>query len=402
MNSTVLIVDDNPKNLQVLTVLLYQNNFNVEVAHSGFDALKWIEKTDFDAILLDIMMPEMNGFETCRKIKSNSKYENIPIIFLTARNDIESIEEGFKEGGIDYITKPFNQSELLVRLKTHIDLKKSKEKLIDVNQWLNAEVEKKTAELKKAYEQVKQVNEQLCKLDDAKSYFLNSISHELRTPLNGIIGSVGLLKTFEHNDNVNEILELLDASIKNLEKYSYSALQISHLQLNGDSQLSLKRINLVPIIHATFKQFLPDAQKKNIDLKFKTNSSDISITADYNLVQKAIISLIDCAFTYTYEGFIEIETIATEDEVQIIICDSGTAYEGDIIDHFLKSIYIQNFQFKRNNSIELYLVQIIVSLHRGNIKLLNQDNGKGTKTIISLPASNDKTLNIGDVSYLNQ
>jgi two-component system, sensor histidine kinase and response regulator len=98
----------------------------------------------FDAILLDLMMPEMDGFETCVAIKSMAGAENIPIIFITARDDAESITKAFKVGGVDYITKPFNRDELLARLSTHIDLKKSKEKLLDTKVWLEKEVEQKT------------------------------------------------------------------------------------------------------------------------------------------------------------------------------------------------------------------------------------------------------------------
>ena len=144
MKHTILIVDDYPKNLQILAALLYENNYNVEVASSGKNAIKWLDNTTFDTILLDIMMPELDGFETCKIIKSNPKYEHIPIIFLTAKNDIDSIEKGFDVGGVDYITKPFNQKELLIRIKTQIELKTSKDKLINVNNWLNDKVEEKT------------------------------------------------------------------------------------------------------------------------------------------------------------------------------------------------------------------------------------------------------------------
>lgn len=123
MNDRVLVVDDNPKNLQIIAALLSENNYTVEVALNGSSAIKWLSGERFDAILLDIMMPEMNGFETCDIIKQNPDNVNIPIIFLTARQDIESITEGFEKGGVDFITKPFNQKELLVRLSTHIELK---------------------------------------------------------------------------------------------------------------------------------------------------------------------------------------------------------------------------------------------------------------------------------------
>ena len=128
MSDRVLVVDDNPKNLQVIAALLSENNYKVEVALNGTTAIKWLKSETFDAILLDIMMPEMNGFETCEIIKQDRTNENVPVIFLTARHDIESITEGFEKGGVDFITKPFNQKELLVRLGTHIELKKNKRK----------------------------------------------------------------------------------------------------------------------------------------------------------------------------------------------------------------------------------------------------------------------------------
>ena len=138
----------------------------------------------------------------------------------------ESVTSGFKSGGVDYVTKPFNNAELLARLATHIELKEAKEKLIDVNNWLETEVNRKTIALQKA-------NNALQKLDDSKNDFLKSISHEIRTPLNGIIGSLNLLRGLNEDTYFNEVIELLDVSVTNLERYSYAALQIANLQRNN-------------------------------------------------------------------------------------------------------------------------------------------------------------------------
>ncbi|WP_212218923.1 hybrid sensor histidine kinase/response regulator [Carboxylicivirga linearis] len=385
MKSSVLIVDDNPKNLQVLAALLFDNNYEVEIASSGKDAITWTEKRAFDAILLDIMMPEMNGFETCKVIKSNKKTDHIPIIFLTARHDVESIEEGFIAGGIDYITKPFNQSELLIRLKTHIELKKSKEKLIDVNSWLNTEVDKKTIELRTANKQLKELNVQLSQLDEAKNYFLNSVSHEIRTPLNGIIGAISLLKAYEHNDNILEIINLLDSSIKKMEKYSFSALQISQLHLKGVSQLVLKPLSIKPIIKSILQQYEGKASDKGIQLSIESNSADIEINADYKLLHTAIVSLLECSLAFTGKGEIKIEVTTQEENILISIIDTGSPYDDIKIQHFFNSIENQNYQFKRTNSIELYLTNLITLLHKGRLELNNRKEIEGTKTTISIP-----------------
>ncbi|MFA6404300.1 MAG: response regulator [Salinivirgaceae bacterium] len=124
--SNILIVDDNPKNLQVLGKYLQTEGFHIEFALNGNTALEWIENTQFDLILLDINMPELDGYATCQIIKSNPLNQNIPIIFLTANTDIESIVNAFDLGAVDYITKPFNHKELIARVRTQIDNKNSR------------------------------------------------------------------------------------------------------------------------------------------------------------------------------------------------------------------------------------------------------------------------------------
>jgi len=126
----VLIVDDNPKNLQILGNFLQKEGYQVEFALDGNSALDWIERTEFDLILLDIMMPGKDGYEVCSLIKKDPVNSEIPIIFITAKIDSESIIKGFETGAVDYITKPFIQSELLVRVKTQLNIKKSKEQII--------------------------------------------------------------------------------------------------------------------------------------------------------------------------------------------------------------------------------------------------------------------------------
>ncbi len=134
----ILIVDDDARNIGLLATILSENEYSVEYALNGPNALAIEASQVFDLILLDIVMPEMNGFEVCQKIKNNSE---TPVIFLTAEIDIESIEKAFEVGGVDYIRKPFATNELLARVRTHIKLKK-------VNTWLAHEVALRTKELK--------------------------------------------------------------------------------------------------------------------------------------------------------------------------------------------------------------------------------------------------------------
>ncbi len=128
-SSSVLIVDDNIKNLQILGGFLQKEGLFVEFALNGRSALGWLEKKKFDIVLLDIMMPEMDGFEVCKEIKKNKLNGDIPVIFITAKTDTESIVKGFETGAVDYITKPFIQSELLARVRTHLNIQYSKEQI---------------------------------------------------------------------------------------------------------------------------------------------------------------------------------------------------------------------------------------------------------------------------------
>ncbi len=128
-SSLILIVDDNISNLQVLGALLSQKGYEIAVATDAEKALEFLENDSPDLILLDIMMPGTDGYELCQKIKSIEKLNEIPVLFLTALTDPDDIVKGFDSGAVDYISKPFNNAELLARIKTHIGLKKAKDEL---------------------------------------------------------------------------------------------------------------------------------------------------------------------------------------------------------------------------------------------------------------------------------
>ena len=135
-SAEILIVDDDPKSLQVLGNLIKDIGYHVEFALNGKEALNWLSKKKFDLVLLDVMMPEMDGFEVCEKIKSNPEAISIPVIFLTAQDDVESKVKAFDFGAIDYITKPFNKNELSARVTTQVKLKLMNEKLINYSNLL--------------------------------------------------------------------------------------------------------------------------------------------------------------------------------------------------------------------------------------------------------------------------
>ena len=119
----ILIVDDNPQNLQVLGKLLTESGYKLCIAQSGQEALEYVRTRMPDLILLDVMMPEMDGYTVCQRLKEQQGFKHIPVIFLTARTDTADIIKGFEVGGVDYVGKPFNSIELLARVKTHVEIK---------------------------------------------------------------------------------------------------------------------------------------------------------------------------------------------------------------------------------------------------------------------------------------
>ncbi len=179
----LLIVDDNPINLKVLAQIADELNYEVIMAMSGIEALNYLKNDKPDLILLDVMMPELDGYETCKEIKKNEELKHIPIIFITAKTDTEDVVKGFNAGAVDYVSKPFNRIELIARINTHIELKKSRDQLHELIKEL--EVASMTDSLTGAYnrrhiieklkymEKVIQRNDKhlsisICDLDDFK------------------------------------------------------------------------------------------------------------------------------------------------------------------------------------------------------------------------------------------
>ena len=370
----ILIVDDNPENLQVLGKLLKEEKYDVEFAVDGESALGWIKNKQFDLLLLDINMPGMSGFEVCKTIRSDPKMNKLPIIFLSAESDRESILKGFEMGGQDYITKPFDSRELIVRAKTHITLKHSLEKLETVNQYLEEKVQERTLQLSESNEKLEATNLKLVALDKAKTEFLNLVSHEIRTPLNGIMGPLQLLKGPVDPNEIAELVEILDLSVSRLEKFSLNALLITRLKTNF--KISKNIIQIEKLVAEVISDFGDKLKAKNLKILQTMQPDGISISGDVSLIKTCLVNILDNSIRYSPEnGSIEVHC---NTEGQYIICqvrDHGNGFSQDVIEKPFDLFITDNKYADNQIGLELPIVKMIMDAHGGKAKLYNDPSG---------------------------
>lgn len=375
----ILVVDDNVKNIQVLANLLSENNYNVEFALNGGDALKLLVTEELDLILLDIMMPEMDGFEVCKKIRENEYYNNIPIIFLTAKTDIDSIKNAFKFGGVDYVSKPFNSDELLSRVSTHLELKRNKDKLKNANKWLVEKVQERTAELEIA-------NKQLIGLDKAKTQFIKIISHEIRTPLNGILGGLTLLKNSELSEEASSLIEILNQSSLRLENFSNKAIDISKLSTLGGKSIKKDKIKIEDFFNDLLNHFEEAITKKKINI-FKTVKTELDfIEADQGYLYKCMYSIIHNAIKHSPNNGLIAILIRNERDHLIIECkDQGTGFKKELSINDIAAFGTKD-HIDDNPGLSLFLSNLIVRVHGGFMEIgNNKDLGAFVK--LTLPVT---------------
>ena len=217
MSARILIVDDLAPNLHLLEVKLAAQYYDVVTAMSGEEALEKARDTNPDLILLDIMMPEMDGYEVCRRLKQNDTLKEIPVLFISAMDETLDKVKGFELGAFDYITKPIDPEEVKSRVKTHLNLYYLKRHLEDL-------VEERTKELAEAHKRLKE-------LGQAKNEFLHIISHEMRTPANGILGLSDLiLDLCPDSEDKKEIIDALKVSRERMLKLLDHTMILSNLE----------------------------------------------------------------------------------------------------------------------------------------------------------------------------
>jgi signal transduction histidine kinase len=313
--SKILIVDDTVRNLRLLCTILGEEEYKVNVARNGVEALEMVNRNSFDLILLDIQMPVMDGFQTIKKLKEMPSTQNIPVIFLTAQNDKEQAVKGFELGAVDFVTKPFNTTELKVRIKTQVELKQHRENL-------EGAVKERTEQLEIAMRQLNSDNR-------AKESFLANISHEIRTPLNGIQGMTSLLSSTELNEEQQNYLKTLKYSTGYLSKIVEDLIDYTELN-SGIAETNFEDFNLVDAIKSCCEIYNYRTAEKGIDFEvdFATDFPEL-VNGDRTMLKKVISHLLSNALKFTEEGHIKLYAATEEDLIVITVTDSGIGIEGD-------------------------------------------------------------------------
>jgi len=365
----VLIVDDLPKNIMVLGNNLMNENYQIAYARSGKEAIELSQKNNFDLILLDVMMPEMDGYETCERILANPKTSRVPIIFITAKNDYESIIKGFEVGAKDYVTKPFNSKELLARVRTHLELKRSTEALEALNKNLESIVDERTELLVDA-------NRKLNQLDKAKSSFLGIISHEIRTPLNGIFGSVEMLKDIHEDEETTEIVQIISESADRLLKFSELSSLITELNIDH-YRLERDKVNLTDIINLVIKkEFINSDEYNHVDIVFEQDTKEFIIDAEIKLIKKIISDVINNSIKFAEEA-VKIDICITQEAgyTALKIHDNGVGFPQSILLDSLQAFQSDAETYYEGKGLSLAAAKLIMDAHSGHIEVYNIDSG---------------------------
>ncbi len=339
--ANILIVDDLPQNLKLLSELMKGHNYYVRPATSGKLALLAAQAIPPDLILLDINMPVMDGFETCEKLKSLEKTKNIPIIFLSANTEPDAIVRGFELGAVDYITKPFNATEVLIRVKTHLDLKFSKETIV--------------------------------KQSHAQQELLHVLCHDL---MNSVGAAQAMMDIKKMDEGFSEEDEMMSLAINNAVDVIGIVHQLRKIDENK-MQISLTLCNLKELISETLIILQAKIQQKNIEIIVDINDEEVVLVESVSFVNSIMNNLLTNAIKFSYpDSKIIISAKKIEDVVHLSVKDFGIgmpeSLQADVFE-VEKTTTREGTSGELGTGFGMPLVKKFIEAYGGSIEIASQE-----------------------------
>jgi DNA-binding response OmpR family regulator len=375
-----MIVDDNPANLKLLEEMLQQQGHEVCSFPLCRLALAAAVRNPPDLILLDVNMPEMNGYEVCAKLKSVREVSEIPVIFLSALNETQDKVKAFRSGAVDYISKPFQFEEVHARVETHLKLHHLQQALKLQNERLEHAVQTRTRELAEA-------NTRLTILDRSKNDFLNLISHEFRTPLNGLLG-VGeiILGEMPRTEENIELQALFERSRRRILSILDDALLLTEIDVSGD-MFGAGPVSLLLSLRRAVARTIELAGARGV--AFTPPPPDLGlVVANENLLERALQALLETAVKFSAEGgTVRLSREAGSDTLAVMVESFGKSIPAAAVEKFFDLFSIGEASTPGGDlGLGPPLAYRILSLFGGSVGVANL-HPPGIRLTISLVAA---------------
>lgn len=340
MKPTILAIDDDPIILDMYELVLGEeyNLFTAPSGAAGLDILKAHPRVDI--ILSDIMMPEMDGYETCRRIRENPASAHVKVILVSSKMKLDDRLSGYQVGANDYITKPFEASELLAKVKVFLRLKNAEE------------------------------------IDQIKNNFINLVNHEARTPLTAIFGYAELLlESPGLSDQDQMFVEKIIEQGKLLLRSSEHTILLSNLK-SGNVAIANKEIRLAELLTRHQRRFEREAESKQLSWQFHCDD-DLQIAGDAKLIGLAIEALIENAVQHSrHNSAVQIKAHATDDQIKIEVANEGKQIAPHLFEAIFDELAEQDVQHHhRGQHMSLAIARRIAEAHDGMLSVHNRDNG---------------------------